>query len=190
MFRTTVTVLPPGLMVSCSFSVIRLEEVTVIVALAPAASEPDAGETVRFAAAEMEYLTGPPLAVRVNVPTPWPFTATSTSVLSDTLRVPGGAGADDDAGAAAAVDPDEDTGPGAEVDEPEVPGAAGEPGPTPAPGAVVPGEPADGASPPPRRLATHPGRGRRCRDCSPPRPDPRCRGLRPQACETTARRRR
>jgi len=190
MFRTTVTVLPPGLMVSCSFSVIRLEEVTVIVALAPAASEPDAGETVRFAAAEMEYLTGPPLAVRVNVPTPWPFTATSTSVLSDTLRVPGGAGADDDAGAAAAVDPDEDTGPGAEVEEPEVPGAAGEPGQRPPPArSRRPNRPMAPARRP-RRLATHPGRGRRCRDCSPPRPDPRCRGLRLQAREMTARRRR
>ena len=54
MFSTTVTAWPPGSTVSCSFSAIRLAEVTVIVVLAPAASEPDAGETVRFAAAEME----------------------------------------------------------------------------------------------------------------------------------------
>jgi hypothetical protein len=54
MFSTTVTVWPPGLMVSCSLSVIRLDEVTVIVALAPEASDPDAGEMLRFAAAEME----------------------------------------------------------------------------------------------------------------------------------------
>ena len=54
MFSTTVTVWPPGLMVSCSLSVIRLDAVTVIVALAPEASDPDAGEMLRFAAAEME----------------------------------------------------------------------------------------------------------------------------------------
>ncbi len=46
-FSTTVTVAPPGLMVSCLSSVIRLVECTVIVTLAPDASDPDAGETVR-----------------------------------------------------------------------------------------------------------------------------------------------
>jgi hypothetical protein len=40
--------------VSCSFSEIRLEEVTVTVALAPDESDPDAGEMESPAAAEIE----------------------------------------------------------------------------------------------------------------------------------------
>ena len=80
-------------------------------------------------------------------------------MLSDAVRVPGAAGAGDDEGAddddgageAGEVGPGDDA--GAEVAEPEVPGAACEPGLVPIPGAVAPPDPADGASPLPRRLA-------------------------------------
>jgi hypothetical protein len=51
---TTVIVSPPGVTVSCSSREIRLDEVTVIVAVAPDASDPEAGETLRPAAAEIE----------------------------------------------------------------------------------------------------------------------------------------
>ena len=53
-----------------SFSEIRLEEVTVMVAVAPDDSDPDVGETESPDTSEIEKLTGPPLAVRVNVPVP------------------------------------------------------------------------------------------------------------------------
>ena len=46
MLSTTVIVRPPGFTVSCPASATRLVEVTVTVALAPAASEPDDGETL------------------------------------------------------------------------------------------------------------------------------------------------
>ena len=39
---------------SCSFSEIRLDEVTVMVAVAPEESDPDEGEMVSPAAAEIE----------------------------------------------------------------------------------------------------------------------------------------
>jgi hypothetical protein len=45
-----VTVWPPGLTVSCPFSATGLAEVTVIVTLAPEASDPEDGETVRLLA--------------------------------------------------------------------------------------------------------------------------------------------
>jgi hypothetical protein len=51
---TTVIVSPPGVTVSWSSREIRLDEVTVIVAVAPDASDPEAGETLRPAAAEIE----------------------------------------------------------------------------------------------------------------------------------------
>ena len=38
---------PPGFTVSCPSSATRLVEVTVIVTLAPAASDPEEGETLR-----------------------------------------------------------------------------------------------------------------------------------------------
>ena len=108
----------------------------------------------------------------MNVPTPWPLTATSTSLLSDTVRVPWTTGAEDEAGAeeeedeagAEEADPDDD--------EPDVPGAGCEPGPVASTaGTVGPPGLADGASPlppapgelpgpregAPRELATTPG---------------------------------
>jgi hypothetical protein len=53
MFSTTVTVKPPGLTVTWSFSVTRLAEATVIVTLPPDASDPDAGEMDRPDGPEM-----------------------------------------------------------------------------------------------------------------------------------------
>src|SRR5579859_6470216 len=89
----------------------------------------------------------------VNVPTPWPLTATRTSLPTDTVRVPWTTGGGDEAGAgdeaedddagdeAGAVedeeDPDDDE-PGAEVAEREVPGAAWEPGPVARTAGAVP----------------------------------------------------
>ena len=46
MVSTTVIVRPPGFAVSLPSSATRLFEVTVMVTLAPAAREPDAGETL------------------------------------------------------------------------------------------------------------------------------------------------
>src|SRR5579859_2696098 len=104
----------------------------------------------------------------VNVPTPWPLTATRTSLPTDTVRVPWTTGAGDEAGAededeeddagdeAGAVadeeDPDDDEPgddePGAEVAEREVPGAAWEPGPVArTAGTVAPPGLTDGAGP-------------------------------------------
>src|SRR5579871_5013179 len=108
----------------------------------------------------------------VNVPTPWPLTATRTSLPTDTVRVPWTTGGGDEAGAGAededededeeddagdeagAVadeeDPDDDE-PGAEVAEREVPGAAAwEPGPVArTAGTVAPPGLTDGAGPRP-----------------------------------------
>ena len=50
MVNTTVIVWLPGFTVSWPSRATRLFEVTVIVTLAPEASEPDAGETVRLPA--------------------------------------------------------------------------------------------------------------------------------------------
>ena len=50
MLSTTVIVWPPGFTVSCPSRVTRLVEVTVIVTLAPEASDPEDGETVRWPA--------------------------------------------------------------------------------------------------------------------------------------------
>src|SRR5579859_4280651 len=105
----------------------------------------------------------------VNVPTPWPLTATRTSLPTDTVRVPWTTGAGDEAGAededeedeAGAVadeeDPDDDEPgddepgddePGAEDAEREVPGAAWEPGPVArTAGTVAPPGLTDGAGP-------------------------------------------
>src|SRR5579859_3771695 len=101
----------------------------------------------------------------VNVPSPWPLTATRTSLPTDTVRVPWTTGGGDEAGAgdeaededddagdeARAVedeeDPDDDE-PGAEVAEREVPGAAWEPGPVArTAGTVAPPGLTDGAGP-------------------------------------------
>ena len=46
MLSTTVIVRPPGFTVSCPASATRLFDVTVTVTLAPAASEPEEGETL------------------------------------------------------------------------------------------------------------------------------------------------
>ena len=50
MLITIVTIRPPGLTVSCPSSATRLVDVTVMVALAPDASDPVAGETVTLPA--------------------------------------------------------------------------------------------------------------------------------------------
>jgi len=52
MVSTTVIAWPPGFTVSWPFSATRLVEVTVIVTLAPAASEPRSGETLRWPTSE------------------------------------------------------------------------------------------------------------------------------------------
>ena len=52
MLSTTVIVWPPGFTVSCPFRATRLVEVTVTVTLAPAASVPDDGVTLRRPASE------------------------------------------------------------------------------------------------------------------------------------------
>src|SRR5579863_1512384 len=102
----------------------------------------------------------------VNVPVPWPLTATWTSLPTDTVRVPWTTGAGDEAGAEDGADDDEDEDeagavedeedpdgeepPGAAVAEREVAGAAREPGPVAnTAGAVPPPGPADGAAPAP-----------------------------------------
>jgi hypothetical protein len=93
----------------------------------------------------------------VNVPTPWPLTATRTSWLTDTARVPWTAGAgeeeagEEEAGAEEAGADDHE--PGVELAAPDVPGAGREPG-LVAPdvsgaGAIVPPGLADGAPLPP-----------------------------------------
>ena len=48
--RTTVTVRPPGLTVSCPSRATRLVEVTATVTLSPAASAPEEGDTVSLPA--------------------------------------------------------------------------------------------------------------------------------------------
>ena len=50
MLSTTVIVWPPGLTVSWPSRATRLAEVTVIVTLAPEASDPEEGETVMWPA--------------------------------------------------------------------------------------------------------------------------------------------
>ena len=52
MLSTTVIAWPPGFTVSWPFSATRLVEVTVIVTLARAASEPDEGETLMWPASD------------------------------------------------------------------------------------------------------------------------------------------
>ena len=62
------------------------------------ASDPDAGDTVTLAfGLVIVKLTGPPTAVRMNVPLAGlPLTAVSTSLFGATRRVPGVGGGDDD----------------------------------------------------------------------------------------------
>ena len=54
-------------------------------------SDPDGGDTVTLPFGLLiRKLTGPPTAVRMNVPLAgWPLTAVSTSPFGDTLSVPG-----------------------------------------------------------------------------------------------------
>ena len=52
MLSTTLIAWPPGFTVSWPFSATRLVEVTVIVTLAPAASEPEEGETLMWPISE------------------------------------------------------------------------------------------------------------------------------------------
>src|ERR1700684_13689 len=96
-------------MVSVAARVIRLGAVTVIVTLAPDASEPEDGETVSLpTAAEptatVEPVTGPPTAVSVIVPVGFPLTTASTSRAGDTDRVPWATVGDGEADARAVGD--------------------------------------------------------------------------------------
>jgi hypothetical protein len=86
---STVTVWPPGLIVSGVPTVASPDASTVIVTLWPAASEPDVCERLMLPSSPdgtaMDQLTGPPLAVSVNealLPT------ASAMLLVDTDRVP------------------------------------------------------------------------------------------------------
>jgi len=86
---STVTVWPPGLIVSGSSMAASPVTVTVIVTLWPASRVPDDCERLTSAsswdAAEIDQVTGPPFAVSVNEPLP--PTARGMLVV-DTLSVP------------------------------------------------------------------------------------------------------
>jgi hypothetical protein len=86
---STVTVWPPGLMVSGSSMAASPVTVTVIVTLWPAWRVPDDCERLTSASswdgAEIDQVTGPPFAVSVNEPLP---PTARGMVLLDTLSVP------------------------------------------------------------------------------------------------------
>lgn len=91
------TVWPPGLIVSCEPTLATPVPVTVIVALWPAARVPDCGDTATLPSSpdgtEMDQLTGPPFAVRVNEPLD---PTVSAMLFDETLSVPSvSAGADE-----------------------------------------------------------------------------------------------
>jgi hypothetical protein len=86
---STVTVWPPGLIVSGSSMAASPATVTVIVTLWPASRVPDNCERLTSASswdgAEIDQVTGPPFAVSVNEPLP----PTARGILLvDTLSVP------------------------------------------------------------------------------------------------------
>lgn len=89
----TVTVSGPGLIVSDDLGAGPLPvAVTTICSSWPAASEPEAGVTVRPAGGSIvKSATGPPVAVRVNVPVAGPpFTGmASVTMPGDAVSVPG-----------------------------------------------------------------------------------------------------
>ena len=86
---STVTVWPPGEIVSGSLSAASPFPVTVIVTLWPAARVPEVWERLTppssWDGAEMDQLTGPPCAVSVNEPLPSP---TIEMLFCETLSVP------------------------------------------------------------------------------------------------------
>jgi hypothetical protein len=86
---STVTVWPPGLIVSGVPTVASPDASTVIVTLCPAASEPDACERLMLPSSpdgtEIDQFTGPPLAVSVNEALP---PTASAMLLVDTDSVP------------------------------------------------------------------------------------------------------
>lgn len=86
---STVTVWPPGLIVSGSSMAASPATVTVIVTLWPASRVPDDCERLTSASswdgAETDQVTGPPFAVSVNEPLP---PTARAMLLVDTLSVP------------------------------------------------------------------------------------------------------
>ena len=156
----------------------------MIVALAPAASDPEAGEMVRPAGAAMVKLTGPPLAVSPNVPTPWPLTATSTSLLTDTVTVPWTTDGEDEDVAEDAAAGELRAGGGEPGAEAAAPGAAAR-----RPDRRARAQSRRGRAGRPGRRPARPGRRGTERPGRSPSPrGPRCRELRPPG--TAARRRR
>lgn len=102
---STVTVWPPGLIVSCEPTLAMPVPVTVIVVLWPASRVPDRWDTATLPSSrdgtEMDQLTGPPFAVRVNEPLD---PNVSAMLFVETLSVPS-AGADADEPPPLLVDP-------------------------------------------------------------------------------------
>jgi hypothetical protein len=96
---TTVTVIPPGSTVSCPPTVSRSLALTVTVVLAPSASVPDDGATVRPPTRPcdgvMDQVTGPPEAVSVKVAE---LPTLSRIVVELTLSVPPAGGGGVEAG--------------------------------------------------------------------------------------------
>src|ERR1700677_4499559 len=102
----TVTAMPPGLTASWLSTEARPLTDRATVALWPAASVPEDGETVslpiRLEGSVIDHVTGPPDAVTVRLP---PSSGLSTIVVGVTLSVPcaGGGGGGGGGGAAVAV---------------------------------------------------------------------------------------
>lgn len=96
--------MPPGLTVSWLSTEARPLIDRATVALWPAASVPDDGETVslpiRLADSVTDHVTGPPEAVTVRLP---PSSGLSTIAVGDTLSVPGAGGGGGGGGGGAAV---------------------------------------------------------------------------------------
>jgi hypothetical protein len=118
MVSTTVMVRPPGSTVRWVLSETRLVTVTFTVTQEPAdRSDPEDGDAVTLAGTWItKSSTGPPTAVKMNVPVAaLPLTAVSTSLVGDAVKVPwlGGGDGDGDGdgngeGAGEGDDPDED----------------------------------------------------------------------------------
>ena len=95
----TVTAWPPGLMVIVVATDARPLTVIVIVAFWPACSVPDEGDSVslpsRLDDSVADQFTGPPTAVIVIEP---PRSGESSTLVGDTVRVPGATAAEVDGG--------------------------------------------------------------------------------------------
>jgi hypothetical protein len=96
--NTTVMFRFPGATVRWTLSETRLRTVTVTVIQEPARNDPDGGDTATLPLGLwIKKLTGPPTAVRRNVPlAALPLTADSTRSFGVTCRVPGVGGGDDE----------------------------------------------------------------------------------------------